>query len=74
MHMPIEQALQMRCVKVYCNGQRLRVVAPGWGCRYNAPYSLTVANLAAVRDAGMVCAIEPAPAGASDIARALVDW
>ena len=70
---PIEFALSMRNVKVYCNGATLRVVAPGWGCRYSAPYAMTVANLAAVYNAGMVCEIVPAPEGASDIARALVD-
>lgn len=74
MRMPIEQALQMRCVKVYCDGQSLRIIAPGWGCRYCAPYPLTIANLAAVHDAGMVCELDPAPAGASAVARALVDW
>ena len=71
---PIAMALSIRGAKIYCNGQSLRIVAPGWGCRYCAPYPLTIDNLSAVYDAGMVCELDPAPAGASAVARALVDW
>lgn len=74
MRLPIENALALAGAKVFCNGQSLRIIAPGWGWRFCAPFPLTVANLCAVGDAGMVCEVVPAPEGASDIARALVDW
>jgi len=70
MHLPIELALALQCAKVYCNGVRLWVVA----CGYCASYDVTVSNLCAVYDAGMVCELDVAPEGASAHARALVDW
>jgi len=70
MRLPIELALTLECVRVYCDGKTLRVVA----CRYSWPYALTVDNLCAVYNAGKVCELVPAPPCANARARALVDW
>jgi len=70
MHLPIEQALTLEYVRVYCDGEVLRVVA----CGYSWPYDLTVDNLVRIHDAGMVCKRIPTPPGANARARALVDW
>jgi len=70
MHLPIELALTLECVRVHCDGEVLRVT----GCRYSWPYALTVDNLVHVYDAGKVCELVPARPDANARAHALVDW